>query len=147
VGGVFMEGFSVVSFLIVIVYLCFVIALTIPMVFGFIIIPKRSNKKILKVFLYGISILFIQVLILCLTTVLAKPYADLFNKSIIPNDIKTLIFSLIPLLLLIPSSLFVLKFISKIILEKKIIIFIWIQSLLLSFGITFATIITSTWLM
>lgn len=142
-----MAGFSVVAFLIVIVFLCFVIALTIPIVFGFIIIPKCTNRKSLKVFLYGISIFFVQFLILCLTTVLVKPYVSLFSKTIISSDLYSLIFHFIPLLILIPTSLYILKFISKIKIEKKTIIFVLIQSLLLSFGIIFATIITSNLLM
>jgi len=142
-----MAGFYIASFLIVIVSICAVVSLFIPLIFGVFIIPKNSNKKVLKVLIYGISIFFIQVLILCLTTFLAKPYSNLLSGTFLDgSDLSLLIFNFIPLLILVLTTVLALKVISKIILEKKMMTLIWIQSFILSFGITFATIITAAWL-
>lgn len=135
-----MVGFTIVLlwFFVLAFYVSF--AFVTPLIFGLISIPKGTPKKFLKSILYGLCLFFIQFLTICFTSILAKPYSKWFEDSILPDIAQSILFSIIPLVILISISIAMHKWVSKIKIIKKTIILTCVQSTILTFGIMLATI-------
>lgn len=140
-----MAGFFVVLILFAMIALYIAFSFCVPLIVGLITIPKGTNKKILKSFLYGLGMLIVQFLTICLATLVEMPFYYWLKDSMLPNNAKNILLLFIPVFILLPISIAIHKWISKVETRRKTVIFISVQSVVLSFGVATFTSAVLAW--
>lgn len=150
-----MAGFYIVLLMIGMITVGIGIAIVLPLIVGFIIMPKDSEKRLKKAFVYWVGMLGVQIATLAITIILAIPIGLVIPFATWTTDdigplafLLSIAFNVIPIILLTLFSIFVYKRISKSKTKKQTVIVIAIQSILMSFGIKMVGLATTaTWIL